>query len=451
MTDLVPIYEPRSHFYPLHQRSQRWGCLVVHRRGGKTVACVNELITRATYTQKKDARYAYIAPFYRQAKDVAWQYLKSFGAPFIKGRPRESELRVELFNGAWITLYGADNPDALRGLYLDGVVLDEYGDCRPSLWGTVVLPTLADRKGWGVFIGTPKGKNHFYDVHKRAQLEDAWYSLLLPASKSGILDQEELTEMRAQMTEEAYRQEMECDFEAAVLGTFYAEIISRLERAGQITPEKGRFDPRKKVYVASDLGYTDSTALWFWQESETGYSLIEYYENQTQPLPHYLDYIDATPYTIGKVWVPHDAKAKTFQTGRSTVEQILEWAKKRSKGETKVEVVPKLDVQDGIDAVRLILPQCEFNQVACYDGIEALRAYRRSYDEVKKIFSDRPVHDWASDGSDAFRYFALACRPEKKEIVVPQPRAIIQRPQYKLDTLFEERDKKGRQFEILRM
>jgi len=168
--ELVLDYVPRQQFMELHERVQRWACLVVHRRGGKTVACINELITRATYTTKKDARYAYIAPFYRQAKDVAWQYLKSFGEGVIT-KIRESELRVELFNGAWITLYGADNPDALRGLYLDGVVLDEYGDCRPSLWGTVILPTLIDRKGWAIFIGTPKGKNHFYEVSRRSQNE----------------------------------------------------------------------------------------------------------------------------------------------------------------------------------------------------------------------------------------------------------------------------------------
>jgi phage terminase large subunit len=447
--DLVPIYQPRHHFNPFHVRAMRWACLVVHRRGGKTVACVNEIITRASYTQKENARFAYIAPFYRQAKDVAWEYLKQFGAPFIKGRPRESELRVELFNGSWITLYGADNPDALRGLYLDGVVLDEYGDCRPSLWGTVVLPTLADRKGWAVFIGTPKGKNHFYDVHKRAEIEDKWYSLKLPASVSGILDQEELDEMRAQMTEEAYNQELECDFEAAVLGTYYANIIQGLEQCGAITPQSGIYDPREKVHVATDLGFTDNTALWFWQETRGGYNIIDYYENQMQPLDHYLEYLDDKPYTYQKIWLPHDAKAKTFQTGRSTVEQILAHYQ---KSDVQIDVAPKLDVQDGIDAARLILPSCSFNQVKCYGGIEALRAYRRSWDEVKKVYSDKPVHDWASDGADAFRYFALACKPKaSRKVLKAKQRVIINRPLYKLDDLWDDREKKSHRYETLRM
>lgn len=449
MTEVSVEYEPREHFLPFHERDARWASLVVHRRGGKTVACVNETLARATYTQKKNARFAYIAPFYRQAKDVAWQYLKEFGGALIS-KIRESELRVELFNGSWITLYGADNPDALRGLYLDGVVLDEYGDCRPSLWGQVVLPTLADRKGWAVFIGTPKGKNHFYEVHNRAKLSDSWYSLTLPASVSGILDEEELAEMRAQMTDSQYRQEMECDFEAAVQGTFYASQIQELEIAGQITPDAARHDPKNKVYVSCDLGFSDSTAFWFWQPRPDGYAIIDYYENQGKKLPHYLQMLDAKPYKYEKVYLPHDARAETLQTQRSTVEQVRDHF--HGTG-TAIEIVPKLKVQHGIDAVRLILPSCWFNQKACYDGIEALRAYRRTFDEVKKVFSDKPLHDWSSDGADAFRYLALSCRPmAKPQSVKKRAMAVrVERPKYKLEELWEDREVKSHRFSKLRM
>jgi hypothetical protein len=209
-------YEPREQFKPLHQRKTRWACMVCHRRAGKTVSSVNELVLRALLTTKKNARYAYIAPLYRQAKDVAWVYLKEAVKEFTS-KVRESGLRVELPNGAWITLYGADNPDALRGLYFDGVVLDEYGDTRPSLWGQVILPTLADRKGWALFIGTPKGKNHFYQIYKRSQEESGWFTLTLKASTSGILDPDELLEMKAQMTPEEFEQEMECSITQPLL------------------------------------------------------------------------------------------------------------------------------------------------------------------------------------------------------------------------------------------
>jgi phage terminase large subunit len=449
MTDIQIEYEPREAFMPFHQRDQRWASLVVHRRGGKTVACVHEAVARASYTAKKDARYAYIAPFYRQAKDVAWGYLKEFGGGLID-KTRESELRVELFNGAWITLYGADNPDALRGLYFDGVILDEYGDCRPSLWGTVILPTLVDRKGWAVFIGTPKGKNHFYEVHKRAKLEDKWYSMTLPASLSGIIDDEELGEMRAQMSESAYQQEMECDFEAAVQGTFYASQIQELELAGQIAPDVAAYDPKQKVYVAADLGFSDSTAFWFWQPRADGFAVIDYYEAQGEKIPHYLAMLDSHPYEYHTIYLPHDAKAETLATDKSTVEQVINHF---TGSDTNIDLVPKLKVQHGIDAARFVLPQCYFNQVKCYDGIEALRAYRRTYDEIKKVYSDKPFHDWAADGADAFRYFAVSCRVNKKPDTLKKRQLTykVEPPKYKLDELWEEREGSSHKFSKLRM
>ena len=219
--DFASVYTPREHFVAFHQRDTRWACLVCHRRAGKTVACVAELITRALKTRKEHARYCYIAPFYRQAKEISWNYLKQM-TKGIAVDTRESDLRVILPNGAWITLFGSDNPDSLRGLYFDGVIIDEYGDSRPSLWTEVVLPTLADRRGWACFLGTPKGKNHFWDIHERSKVEENWYSLTLPADVSGILPLEDLNEMKRQMDSAQYSQEFLCDFTAAVKGTYFA-------------------------------------------------------------------------------------------------------------------------------------------------------------------------------------------------------------------------------------
>ena len=207
MKEINTYYEPREQFNSFHARDQRWSCIVFHRRGGKTVACVNDIHARALYTTKKNARYAYIAPFYRQAKDVAWMYLKEATTDSAV-KVKESELSVELFNGAKITLYGADNPDALRGIYLDGVVLDEFGDCRPSLWAEVVFPTLTDRKGWATFIGTPKGKNHFYHIRETARKSDEWFYLQMKASESGLLDEDELRIARTLMDDDQYEQEL---------------------------------------------------------------------------------------------------------------------------------------------------------------------------------------------------------------------------------------------------
>lgn len=435
MREIAFNYAPREQFQPLHQRQSRWAVMVCHRRAGKTVASVNELVLRALLTRKKNARYAYIAPFYRQAKDVAWVYLKEATQDFAV-KVRESALRVELPNGAWITLYGADNPDALRGLYLDGVVLDEYGDSRPSLWGQVVLPTLADRKGWALFIGTPKGKNHFYQIYQRSLHENGWYSLTLKATDSGIIDDDELREMRAQMSDEEWQQEMECNFSAAILGTYYANLIAKLETAGRIAPKIIGFDPKYSVKVAADLGRVDSTAMWFWQETPHGLHVIDYYENQGQELGHYIDFLNRQPYRYEEVWLPHDAVTKTLATKRSTIEQMLDAGFPCRK-------VPRLAVQHGIDAARLVLPHCWIDQEKCFAGVEALRAYSRKYNELTKSFSKEPKHDWASDGADAFRYFSLVA----KETVVferADPTLTEDGPptyQCSLNDLFSERER----------
>lgn len=408
--------------------------MVCHRRAGKTVASVNELVLRALFTSKKNARYAYIAPFYRQAKDVAWVYLKEATRNFAQ-KIRESDLRIELPNGAWITLYGSDNPDALRGLYLDGVVMDEYGDSRPSLWGQVVLPCLADRKGWALFIGTPKGKNHFHQIYQRGLKEKGWYSLTLKATESGILDNEELQEMRAQMSDEEWDQEMECSFTAAIIGTYYAALIGKLELSGRIAPDVVKFDPAFPVKAAADLGRSDSTAFWFWQETPHGVHVIDYYENQGEGVQFYIDHLNSLPYRFEEIWLPHDAVAKTLSTNRSTIEQMLDAG-------FPCRRTPRLEVQHGIDAVRKVLPHCWIDQNKCFAGVEALRAYSRTYNELTKSFSEKPKHNWASDGSDAFRYFSLVVKdlikfesgPTAEEIEKP-----LTHP-YSLNDLFEERE-----------
>jgi phage terminase large subunit-like protein len=159
-------YRPRSVFEDFHNRKQRWSIIVAHRRCGKTVACINDLIVRALLENKKHGQYAYICPYYAQSKAVAWQYLERFAQPVLS-KSNQSELWVELINGARIRLYGADNPDSLRGLYLDGAVLDEFADMKPRLFGEIIRPLLTDRQGWATFIGTPKGHNAFYDIYNQ--------------------------------------------------------------------------------------------------------------------------------------------------------------------------------------------------------------------------------------------------------------------------------------------
>ena len=436
-------YTPRDAFIEFHQRNTRFAAMCCHRRAGKTVACIGDLITRAVYTQKPKAQYAYVGPFRQQAKEIAWEYLKAMSEEVRKGAPRESDLRITLLNGSKITIYGADNPDSLRGLYFDGMVVDEYGDCRPSLWGDVLLPTLLDRKGWAVFIGTMRGKNHFFETLEKARETNSWYYKVLKASESGLLGEEDLAEARAEMSEAQYAQEMECDPDAAVQGTYYANILSKMqgdERIGDYL-----HDPDEMVFVSADLGYTDSTAFWFWQLDKDGPILIDYEEADSESLEFYFDMLKNKPYDYAEFYLPHDAKAKSLQTGRSTVEQFLDQG-------FNCQVVPKLAVQHGIDAGRLILPQCRIDQRSCRRGIEVLRAYRRSFNEKTRQYSNNPLHNWASNGSDAFRYFALVTKTEKTALEVEKEHEdLIKPPEYTLDELFAARDDDNWQQDILRL
>lgn len=314
---IVLPYAPRKVFLPYHNRTQRWACIVAHRRCGKTVGCINDKIKRAVTLAKPHGRYAYVAPFLAQAKEVAWDYLKRFAQPIIADK-NEGELWVELINGSRIRIHGADNPDRLRGPYLDGAVLDEYADMRPSVFGEVIRPMLADRQGWATFIGTPKGHNEFHAIHERAQASPDWFSSVLRASETDILPKAELIEAAKDMTPEQYAQEFECSFEAAILGAYFGKELAEADRAGRIT--EVQYDSTLPVYTAWDLGIGDSTAIWFFQVTANEIRIIDHYENHGQGLPHYAAVLGSKPYRYGIDWVPHDAKVKELGTGRTRVE-----------------------------------------------------------------------------------------------------------------------------------
>jgi len=209
-------YRPHHVQSELHASlaSHRFAVVVAHRRMGKTVWAVNTCIHAALTTTRSDARFAYIAPYFRQSKQVAWDYFKQF-CHMIPGISfNESELRIDFPNGSRIRLYGGDNPDSLRGIYLDGVVLDEVADMRPNVWGEVIRPTLADRKGWAIFIGTPKGINLFYEMYQTSLRESDWFSGIFRATDTGLIDDGELEAARKSMTEQEFAQEFLCDFTA---------------------------------------------------------------------------------------------------------------------------------------------------------------------------------------------------------------------------------------------
>jgi hypothetical protein len=391
---------------PFHNRTHRWACLVAHRRAGKTVAAINDMI-RAAFTSKDSMPlYGYVAPYRTQAKSVVWDYLKHYSQPICKDS-NEAELTVTLVNNSKIRLFGADNADAMRGLGFSGVYLDEFGDFKPSVWGNVVRPALSDHQGWCVFGGTPKGKNQFWKIRQTAQrLKDDWFLLELPASKSGLLPDTELDAARAQLSKDQFDQEYECSFEAAILGAFYGTEMREATEAGRIC--RVDYQPEVPVHTAWDLGYRDDTAIWFYQVIRGEIHVIDYYAVSGANISELAAVVTGKPYRYGKHNLPHDAKAKTLAAqGKSIIEQLAEYL-----GINNLTIVPDLSVQDGIQAVRQMLPQTWFDAERCSEGIEALRQYQREYDEDKKAFRQTPRHDWCSHPADAMRMLAIAWRAE---------------------------------------
>lgn len=398
-------YQPRPHAVPFHARGERFAVLVWHRRAGKTVACVADLIEKAMRCTLPMPRYSYIAPFYKQAKQVAWNYLKYLSEPICK-KVMESELSVELVNGAVIRLYGADNPDALRGIYHDGVILDEYGDMPPRLFGEVVAPALADRKGWAVFIGTPKGSNHFYDVWEDSKGNAKWFRMMLKASVSGVLDAEELEMLKnlPGSDDDTFQQEFECDFHVANKGSYYGSILNELEEKGHmgIFP----YDPTRHVITGWDIGWSDDTSIWFAQRHGDRMHIIDFFSESGYAVDDVISVLRAKPYTYDPFYLPHDAANKSFQTGKSVREQLLGHG-------AKSIIIPNMSVQDGIQAVRATLGECYFDisNAKVREGITALKMYKREFDEKRNVFKQNPLHDWSSNPADAFRYLALGSNP----------------------------------------
>jgi hypothetical protein len=397
-------YSPREAFKPYHASATRYSLTVAHRRAGKTVARINKLIRSAAVCDKPNPRFGYLAPYYVQAKDIAWGYLKQYAAPILAlgGRVNESELSIQLpHNGAQIRLYGAENAERLRGLYFDGIAADEAQDIAPSALTSVILPALADRQGWLDLSGTPKGWGNLLGVtYKRAQTDPEWFCQVLRASDTGIIPAAELERLKRSMPENEYQQEFECSFDAAITGAYYARLIEDAESEGRITDEC-RYDPILPVHTAWDLGIADLMAIIFYQVARAGsIRIIDHYRASGYGLDHYVKVLQDRAYKYGKHYGPHDLAVREIGTGKSRIEVA------RSLG-LNFETVANIRVEDGINAGRLLLPKCYFSKTKTATLVDALRQYREKIDEKRNV-SLGPLHDWTSHDADAFRYMAVS-------------------------------------------
>lgn len=369
-----------------------------------------DLVDHALRCRSKSPRFAYVAPYYAQAKDVVWSYVKEFTAGLPGATANEAELRVDLPNGARVRLYGADNYDRMRGIYLDGVIMDEFGDQPPQAWREVIRPALADRQGWAVFIGTPKGKNAFYDLHRAAEQSDDWYSLVLRASETGIIPQPELDAMRADMSRNEYSRELECDFDAAVEGAYYADAIADARKDGRIGHVAA--DPLMALRAYCDLGgpgaKADAFTMWICQFVGREVRVLDYYEAQGQPLSEHLAWMRSRNYKPGtvEVFLPHDGLTESgprpgsFESAFEDAGYSATTLHGEGSGRAGAKSVR-------IEATRRLFPSIWFNAATTQAGLDALVAYHEKRDEKRGVGLG-PDHDWASHGADAFGLMCVA-------------------------------------------
>lgn len=366
--------------------------------------CVNELLRSAMQSAHEAPRFAYIAPYLKQAKDIAWDYVHKYAGVIPGAVFNESELRVDV-GPRRLRLYGADNPDSIQGIYLDGVVLDEYQLIPPRLFGQIVRPMLADRKGWVCFAGKPLGHNHLYKLYHTMHADPTRLTRLYRASETGVLSDEELRDMRVgppPMSDDEYAQELECSWEAAIPGAFYSRELERARADGRIRVVP--WEPLAAVDTWWDLGFSDTTAILFTQMVGREVHVLDYLEDDHKDFSFYATALQRREYRYGEHVLPHDAASEMLGT-RAMVSLF-----KDLHVPGHVRVLPVSDVAPGIEAAKRLFARCWFDETKCALLLEALASYHSEYDPKVETFKLKPKHDWASHGADAFRYLAVGHR-----------------------------------------
>lgn len=422
MAILETGYKPRKYQELIQRFFKRFNVWVLHRRFGKTVMAINVMIAKAFDNHKKNPRYAYIAPTYKQAKMIAWDYLKEYTKNIPNREVNEAELRVDIHREDTddvirFTLLGAENPTSILGIYLDGAIFDEYGSMEPTIWTKVIRPLLTDRLGWAIMMGTPQGANHFkkvYDHAKGEKSDSDWMSVILKASETGIIPQSELDDAKSMMPEDQYEQEFEVRWESNIEAAYFGREMTKAKKEGRISNVP--HEKAKPVHTYWDLGISDSTAIWFFQEVGKEFRLIDYHEDSGRDIQHYAKILQDKGYWYNSHNLPHDAAARDIGSGK-TKEELLRAAlsQMNMKGQF-LRVLPRYNVDDTINAVKMMLNKCWFDAEKCKRGVECLENFQRTWDEKNQIWSSKPLHNWASHGSDAFRQLAMAYREEAETI-----------------------------------
>lgn len=429
---------PRSYQRPAWDYLERGGRhaeIIWHRRAGKDELSMHYTAVAAF---ERVATYWYMLPQYSQARKAMWMAVnphtgkRRIDEAFpkeLRANTREHEMSITFKNGSTWQVVGSDNPDSLVGSPPAGIVYSEWPLSNPAC-RAYLRPIILENNGWQIFNGTPRGRNHAYTTLRAAQKDKEAFAQILSAADTGALTTEQLTkELAAYIADfgedygrAKFEQEYLCSFEAANLGAILARAIGVAEKNGRIT-DAVEFDPYgAPIEISADIGRRDTATWWFWQPKIGGYSVFDYdsgwgidAEEWCYRLNERLSkyQLSGNRPALGKIWLPHDARAKTFAAKRSAIEIFIECF-----GANYCAITPNARIADRINAARTLMPRIEFNETNCQRGLDGLRAWSYEYDEEKKIFSSDPLHDWASHDGDGFSY---GC--EIMQQVAPPPKA----------------------------
>lgn len=393
------------------------------RRAGKDLTFVHQAIKGA---HERPGTYYHLLPSHTQARKVVWDGIMNDGKrildvaipPALRSGENATEMKINLRCGSIWQLVGADYFDSIMGTNPFGLVFSEAAQTDPRSW-SFFRPILAANNGWAAFISTPRGYNWFHDLLELAKVNKSWEWSHLTAEQTGHISAKVLAQEKLEMPDELYRQEYMCDFSAANVGAILGKYVEQAELEGRITDDVRYLPEGAPVEVSSDIGFRDTASWWFWQEDADGFRLIDYDEGSGMDADDWVDRLKAKPYKLGKFWLPHDSKVKTWQSKHSGMERFL-----KAFGHDRVGVVPQSKIPDRINAGRVVIRKCRFARTACKAGLAALRAWQFEYDEETKMRSSTPKHDWASHAADSFSY---GCQIMRKRVVAPKEKPVVAR------------------------
>jgi len=419
-------WQPRVDQLPVWQYLQNGGKRVfifAHRRWGKDEIALHFTACQA---MQRPGNYWHMLPLYGQARKAIWEAVnprtgkRRIDEAFpeaIRETTRTQDMMIKFKNGSTWQLVGSDNYNSLVGSPPVGLTFSEYAIADPRAWN-FLRPILAENGGWALFITTPRGKNHAYEMYRYGLEDKDWFTTLITADESGVFSKELLAQERRELHaqygpdegEAIFRQEYYCSFDGAIIGGYYTALMDMVDSDERLT--RVPYDASIPVITAWDLGVGDSTAIWFFQTVGNEVRVIDYYEATGEGMQYYAKILNQKPYSYSHHIMPHDIRVRELGTGKSRYEIA------QSLGIKPITIARSLPVDDGINAVRALLPRCYFDKKKCAQGIDSLRSYHKEYDDKRREFKNKPYHDWTSHACDAFRMFAIghAEAPKKKTV-----------------------------------